>query len=212
MDLCLGNLNFFGVLRGVFWNDYFQYLNVTKQNKPMRNFFMILVGILLLASCSAPKYSYYFDHYDYNSGKRQDQLSAQTPSERAQTAQQSPLAIEEQSLVATTEPAIITETQPSATEAKETFMKKYNSMSKTERHELKKELKSELKKAIKEKKADIKKGNAQNMDHDLKLAIIFGAVGLVLTLFGGASSAFWVLGVIAIVIGVVFLIKWLMRQ
>jgi hypothetical protein len=50
------------------------------------------------------------------------------------------------------------------------------------------------------------------MDSDLKMAIIFGAVGLTLTLFGGINEAFWVLGVIAIVVGVVFLVKWLVRQ
>ena len=50
------------------------------------------------------------------------------------------------------------------------------------------------------------------MDNDLKLAIIFGAVGLTLTLFGGINEAFWILGVISIVVGVVFLIKWLVRQ
>jgi hypothetical protein len=31
-------------------------------------------------------------------------------------------------------------------------------------------------------------------------------------LFGGINEAFWILGVIAIVVGVVFLIKWLVRQ
>jgi hypothetical protein len=50
------------------------------------------------------------------------------------------------------------------------------------------------------------------MDKDLKMAAIFGSVGLVLTFLGGVNSVFWVLGVIAIVIGVVFFIRWLSRQ
>ncbi len=50
------------------------------------------------------------------------------------------------------------------------------------------------------------------MDHDLKLAIIFGAVGLTLTLFGGVNEVFWILGVIAFVVGVVFFVKWVVRQ
>jgi len=178
----------------------------------MRNLLMSMASLVLLASCSTPKYAYYFDHYDYNSGKKQQQVSAAVTESPAQQPEQSPLAIQEEALVASTNPGVVTTTQPSPNEAKEAFLKKYNAMTKTERNEFKKELKSELKKAIKEKKAEISKGHAQNMDHDLKLAIIFGAVGLVLTLFGGASSAFWVLGVIAIVIGVVFLIRWLMRQ
>jgi hypothetical protein len=55
-------------------------------------------------------------------------------------------------------------------------------------------------------------GPQGSLDPDLKMAIIFGAVGLVLALFGGISEVFTVLGVIAILVGVYFLIKWLIRQ
>jgi hypothetical protein len=182
----------------------------------MRNILAILVAIVLLAACSAPKYSYHFDHYDYNSGKKQP--AAESASAAVDHAKgQSPLALQQENLVASnaTEPVVLAEPKMELSEeTKDAFVKKYNSMSKSERKEFKQELKKELKNYIKEKKSPENKATAAQgaMDRDLKLAIIFGAVGLVLTLFGGASSAFWVLGVIAIVIGVVFLIRWLMRQ
>ena len=50
------------------------------------------------------------------------------------------------------------------------------------------------------------------MDHDLKMALIFGIVGIVLSAFGGVNSIFWILGVISTVIAIVFLIKWIAEQ
>jgi hypothetical protein len=76
-------------------------------------------------------------------------------------------------------------------------------------------LKKQFKRYMKARRTgDITVANnaAGTMDQDLKMAIIFGAVGLTLTLFGGINEAFWILGVIAIVVGVVFLVKWLVRQ
>ncbi len=48
------------------------------------------------------------------------------------------------------------------------------------------------------------------LDKDLKLAAIFGAVGIVALLIGG--DVFWVIGGIALLIGVVFFVMWLARQ
>jgi hypothetical protein len=50
------------------------------------------------------------------------------------------------------------------------------------------------------------------MDNDLKLAAIFGAVGIVGLMLGGATDVFWIIGGIALLVGVVFLVKWLVRQ
>jgi hypothetical protein len=181
----------------------------------MRNILITLVCVLVFAACSTPKYSYHFDHYDYNSGRKQAKVS-EPVNQTAPAEEQSPLALQEEALVAsnTSAPVVMEEKQTVvAKETKEAFLKKYNAMTKSERKEFRKEVKKELKNYVKAKKSgEYTSSQAANMDRDLKLAIIFGAVGLVLTLFGGASSAFWVLGVIAIVIGVVFLVKWLMRQ
>ncbi|HEY0770159.1 MAG TPA: hypothetical protein VGD31_07470, partial [Sphingobacteriaceae bacterium] len=112
-------------------------------------------------------------------------------------------------------PETVTPVAVSPAEAKETFAKKYSEMSKSERREFRREVKEQIKsysQSVREGDG-VKAANEMNaMDNDLKLAIIFGAVGLTLTLFGGINEAFWILGVISIVVGVVFLIKWLVRQ
>ena len=50
------------------------------------------------------------------------------------------------------------------------------------------------------------------MDNDLKMALIFAVVAIVLSAFGGVNSIFWILGVIATVVAIVFFIKWLAEQ
>mgnify|MGYP003577628322 CR=1 FL=1 len=170
--------------------------------------FVVLAAVIIAWGCSAPKYaSYHFDHHDYNSGRKQvDQVTAQSSSV-------SPLVLQESTLEASTASPSENIRDVKAVPAldKKAIADKVAAMSKSERKELKRDLKEVVKK-IKDSKKDQSPQATAEMDHDLKLAAIFGAVGLVLTLFGGISTVFWVLGVIALVIGVVFLIKWLARQ
>ena len=42
----------------------------------MKSKITFLLAIVLLASCSAPKYAYYFDHHDYNAGRKPAQAKA----------------------------------------------------------------------------------------------------------------------------------------
>ncbi|HEY3401959.1 MAG TPA: hypothetical protein VGK59_01150 [Ohtaekwangia sp.] len=170
--------------------------------------------VLLVASCSSPKYVYHFDHYDYNSGKKK-------PVHNDLATTQSPLVLDQETVVATASesPVVLAEEKadkPSADEVRKDFAKKYNAMSKAERKEFREDLKKELKAYAKAKKegkiVNSTNTTSEQLDYDLKMAILFGAVGLTLTLFGGVSSVFWVLGVIGIVIAVVFLVRWLMRQ
>jgi uncharacterized membrane protein len=180
----------------------------------MKNTLLLLAGIMILASCSTPKYAYHFDHYDYNSGKKQ----AVAKNENAVSViehQSSPIVLQEPSFTADAKSAT-----PVVNEAKENnpvvdkkaVTEKIASMSKAER----KDLKSNLKKYIKAVKKNADQGAGVNAtkewDHDLKMAAIFGAIGVVLTALGGVNTIFWVVGVVALVIGVVFLIKWLARQ
>lgn len=180
--------------------------------------YLFLICTVLAAACASPKYTYYFDHYDYNSGRksRVEHPSLQLALPAGET---SPLLIGEGDLMASAgeTPVALKENDgpATATEAKSIFAKKYRSMTKVERKEFRRELKKEMKNYMKAKKSGdhVAAANATGqLDNDLKLAIIFGAVGLTLTLFGGVSEAFWVLGVIAIVVGLVFFIKWIMRQ
>jgi predicted deacylase len=86
-------------------------------------------------------------------------------------------------------------------------------MSRAERKEFRKEAKALIKAYIQAKKSgdEVKATEAvMAMDQDLKMAAIFGAVGIVALIIGG--DVFWIIGGIALIIGVVFFVLWLSRQ
>ncbi len=171
----------------------------------MKSKITLLLAIVVLASCSAPKYAYYFDHQDYNAGKKRTQAQVSVKSEV------SPLAVDPQELVASNSEAPVT---TPAVAAEPVAVKKvtYMQMTKTEKKAFRKELGKQIKSyvAAKKKMNSIEAKQAGNMDHDLKLAIIFGAVGIVGLIIGG--DVFWIIGGIAMLIGVVFFVKWIIRQ
>lgn len=185
----------------------------------MRICLIILLPVLLITACSSSKYSYHFDHYDYNSGKKttQEEPKHLTPFEL--DSETLTASISEDEILLPDEKVEMVKNENTSSEAIANKIplarQEFKGMDKSEKKALRKELKKELKTLKKNKKsADINNGlqATSQMDNDLKLAIIFGAVGLTLSLFAGINAAFWVLGVIAIVVGVVFLIKWLIRQ
>jgi uncharacterized membrane protein len=169
----------------------------------MKSKITLLLAIVVLASCSAPKYAYYFDHQDYNAGRK-----AKGPVQE----KVSPLAVDPQALVASTNDTPVTTAAPAAVEPVAVKKVTYMQMTKTERKALRKELGKQVKSYIAAKKNmnSVKASQASTMDHDLKLAIIFGAVGLVGLIIGG--DVFWIIGGIAMLIGVVFFVKWIIRQ
>lgn len=189
----------------------------------MKRILSPLVLTALVCACAAPKkYAYHFDHYDYNSGRKDTPVNA--PSSVSDAHNQTP------ALVASADeavPADFKQTGDDVLGAKDEALKSeapaeeeiraglervresYYAMDRAEKRAFRKE----MKRAIREKHDTVDGVSAtQVMDNDLKLAIIFGAVGLTLSLFAGISAAFWVLGVVSIVVGVVFLIKWVVRQ
>jgi hypothetical protein len=182
----------------------------------MKNIILILFGVLLLASCSAPKYAYYFDHYNYNSGKKQKAIEQDLAlsSEKLN----SPLQIDENALIASTDKNLVLAQTQEPTKApvidEKAMQKKFSTMSRDEKKAFKKELKNEVKNILKSKKKA--EGSADKdgkvMDYNLKMAIIFAAVAVTLSFFGGVNSVFWILSVVSLVIGVVFFIKWLAEQ
>jgi len=177
----------------------------------MKKLLLLVIGALAAGACSSPKYTYHFDHYDYNSGKKQPKLITAGVSENI-----SPLIMSEESVVTTSASTVETPVaKPEEKADKQMILQKIRAMSQEDRARLKKDIKTELKKYTDLKKSPVHVGSntaTKEWDRDLKLAAIFGAVGLVLSLFSGVNSVFWVLAVIALVIGVVFLIKWLARQ
>lgn len=161
-----------------------------------------LLSVVLLGACSSPKYTASFNSYDTPSGNRTVK-SVETPAPAS--------TINPNELIASTSmaPVEIKKEITPTTEVRKTYVQ----MSKTERKALRNHLRSEIKTYVKEKKENLapKTVQATNaMDNDLKLATIFGAVGIVALIIGG--DVFWIIGGIAMIIGVVFLVKWLVRQ
>lgn len=176
-----------------------------------------MAGVLMLASCSTPKYAYYFDHYDYNSGKKKAESPKTIVAQNMLASpEMSPLKINQEVVVANAETRIMNvENVPVTVNDKKALERKYSNLSKSEKKAFRKELKSEVKKFIKSKKSGdniASIGKTKVMDHDLKMALIFGIVGVVLYALWGVNPVFWILGVIATVIAIVFLIKWIANQ
>jgi hypothetical protein len=159
-----------------------------------------LLAVVILGACSSPKYTASFNSYDSPTGYR-DVKNTVAPAAVINPAE----------LVASTSAAPIEikkEVAP-ATEVRKTYIQ----MSKSERKALRTHLRSEIKtftKTQKEKLSPKTTQATQGMDNDLKLAAVFGAVGIVALIIGG--DVFWIIGGIAMLIGVVFFVKWLLRQ
>jgi hypothetical protein len=181
----------------------------------MKGHIFLLSAALTFASCSAPTYTYHFDTYDYHSGKK-----LANPPAPATEYQESPL------LLGREDPLVSTVPQPATVDAADatvsriikrpaTESTRYQDLSNSERKVLRKKLRSVINHYAEEIKAG-KEGarslETQQLDDELKLAIIFGAVGITLTVLGGINTIFWVLGIAGLVIGLVFFIRWIQTQ
>ncbi len=187
---------FFGISKNVFFAVFLGHNKITN-SLSMKNRTLFLLAIVMLQSCATPKYSYFFAHHTYETGKKQS----------SKTQASEPLAIDPQSLLASTSESVISlaptppAAGPSATNTLRT--------NKLERKEIRAQWKKEIKPMIVAAKKNSPNPKA-GMDEDLKLAAIFGAVGLVGLIIGG--SVFNIIGGIALLIGVVFFVRWLIRQ
>jgi F0F1-type ATP synthase assembly protein I len=87
-------------------------------------------------------------------------------------------------------------------------------LSTPERKEVRQLLRKEIKTISKNqnKEMSVSSTKAAGLDQNLKLAAIFGAVGIVGLLLGTAGQFFVVIGAISLIIGVVFFVKWLLTQ
>lgn len=183
----------------------------------MKKYLLLITSVLLLASCSSPKYAYYFDHYDYNSGKKKVETpETQLARTTLATPDLSPLQLDQESVTASAESRIKkVETVPAGLKDKTLLEKKYSSLSRVEKREFRKELKSVVKKVIKAKKAGQSVESIEEvgaMDHDLKMALIFTIVAIVLGAFYGANPVFGILSLISLIVAIVFFIQWISRQ
>jgi preprotein translocase subunit SecF len=172
----------------------------------MRNYVLLLVAFVILASCSTPKYTYYFDHYDYNSGKK-NSASQGVVTQGVATEVMPHEAASDETLVASANENEVYLAKPSPAASTREVASKLKSMSKEER----KELRKEVKKYVKQNKKEIKSSKSANqLENDVKLAAIFGAVGIVLLIIGGDVLS--ILGAVALLVGLYFFIRWLIHQ
>jgi hypothetical protein len=218
------NSGFSGSLKSGLWNDFLDGLKEKNNFTHMKKYLLLIVSVLMLAACSTPKYAYYFDHYDYNSGKKKSQNAESVLAQQMlPTPETSPLHINQEAVTASAGSRIVSlknetvkHTAPVFTaEDQKAFAEKYKAMSKAEKKDFRKELKSEVKKMMKAKKSGKSVDSiagTKAMDSDLKMALIFGIVAIVLTAFAGVNAVFWILGVIAFVVAIVFFIQWLANQ
>jgi hypothetical protein len=174
----------------------------------MKKYLLLAISILMVGACSSPKYAYNFDYHDYNSGKK-NVANGLPPEESVIAVEYSPVTVDQNTLLASSKsetfypaeekPIVIT---------REVALEKFNAMSKVE----KKEFKSKIKTFIKEhKKSDVVSAQAKaGMGQDMKLAAIFGAVGIVLLIIGG--DVLTIIGAVALLIGLYFFVRWLIHQ
>jgi hypothetical protein len=180
---------------------------------------IVLLGVVL-ASCSSPKYTYHFDHYNYKSGKANKgddkivEASGQT--------EVFPEPVNEQTLLATnSEAGIVTadintgyHETPGIREAQKiNETTAIPALTRAEKRELRKEAVKSIKeyaKAVKAGDTDKADKMAKAMDADLRWAAIFGAVGIVSLIIGG--DVFWIIGAAALIVATVFLVRYLIRQ
>ncbi|MDZ4839767.1 MAG: hypothetical protein SGJ04_07145 [Bacteroidota bacterium] len=75
-----------------------------------------------------------------------------------------------------------------------------------------KSVKNSLEKAFKVKSNSVKYKAHNSLDYNLKMAIIFLILGLLLGAFTGYSNIFGILALIFFIIGIVFLLLWVLNQ
>ncbi|HZB12508.1 MAG TPA: hypothetical protein VE467_05755 [Chryseolinea sp.] len=169
---------------------------------------VLLSAFVFVTACSSPKYVYHFDQYDYNVGKR-------SGPQKVAVIEENPLLLDEKNLVVSSaaEPIIIAEKQPVPYTTVREVAEKFKTMSKREKKEFRKGLRKELvnysKKSVLKKNDGVESVNAtQKFDTLVTLAIVFGGAGIVLITLANISNAFWIAGVISLVVGAFFFVKW----
>jgi hypothetical protein len=168
-----------------------------------------LACVALCFACSAPKMAYKFNYHDYNAGRKAKDVKQEVASNPGPA----PVVAEELVAMEPVKEAPVSSIESVEKPVVTTAPKKaYEDMSKKERRELRREFKNEIKEIVKKKDGGNSVEATQAMDKDLKLAAIFGAVGVVGLILGGASVVFFYIGGIALLIGVVFFVRWLIRQ
>lgn len=169
----------------------------------MKYTYFCLLALFVLASCSPSKYTYNFDYYDYNSGRKPRKEFS------TQAVHKPVLLIDEKSLVASSKESEVYISKPTPPMTKTEAKARVKSMSRAEREELRIEIKNYVRE-VKKSNIDNSENASKALTGDLKRAVIFGAVGLVLLIIGG--DVLFILGAAALIVGLFFFIRYLSRQ
>lgn len=163
---------------------------------------LYLVVLSVLASCSSNKYAAHFQNV-----KPYEPVYVEANTVPGSAPQTIRPAIQPEQLTASTEIVpVVTESTPTVD-----VRKTYIQMTQAERKELRQNLRSALKASLASSKLSPESLKAsQGMDPDLKLAAIFGSIGVVTLIIGG--DVFAIIGGIAMIVGLVFFVRWLVRQ
>lgn len=163
-------------------------------------FFVFLVILIGLASCSVPKYTYRFPVSPSISGK------SSLPTKQNQTQVRPEEKFEQPVLVASADPVNALVLSEERTASKNPLISKD---APTVRQVVKK-LKSTAKQANEELRSAV--APASSLDEDLKLAILFGVVGIVALVLLVLSKLFGILGGIALIIATIYFVRWFLEQ
>jgi hypothetical protein len=174
----------------------------------MKTILFFALAVLVMASCSTPKYTYKFDYHDYNAGRKEKQAMKEV------AANPGPVEIQPEALVA--EAPVTTPEESKSIEAPAASKNAPLTITKAEKKEMVKEYKAAVKKALKARSLkDISEVDQSTkvMDRDLKLSIIFLIVAIVGgVLYSVSPTITYVVTTVAFILAVVFFIKWLMKQ
>ena len=171
-------------------------------------FLAIVSGI---TACSPSRYAAHFHYYKTETG-----LASSHGEVKPRESVITPIQPEQLEASASNTTTRSTEKTASTTVASaEQVRRAYFQMNKAERKYVRNAVKSELKKQIqlkKNSKAAPARGRGwwQGWDQDLKLAAIFGAIGTTAMII--YVEPFFIIGAVALIIGLVFFIKWFVRQ
>ncbi len=142
--------------------------------------------IILLSSCSAPRYTYYFDH--------------QHPAPRTESKPMtSRIILAPDELFASNDKVLkVTGKQLKTDRSWQTHVPEPRWGS------------ARVARENREVSLQPTKSDRSKMEPDLKRSIIFGISGIVALIIGG--QVFWVLGSLSLLIGLIFGVKWLLRH
>lgn len=168
----------------------------------MKTFLVALIAAFLLASCSGIKYSYRFNSNPLvYPNQKSDRISKTSAAETVDSVSLVASSDAQTALILTAEhfPENSSPiTQASSTHEKAPVFEKIKMIKKAARQANQK---------LRDSAASV-----SSLDHDLKLAILFGVVGIVALILLILGKIFGVIGGISLIIATAFFVRWFLEQ